>query len=155
MKNASIRPLRRDDLQRVGKIVEATDMFPADMLDGMTSPFFENPDSEQRWVVHDDAAIDGVAYYVPEQLTEGTWNLLLIAVDPASQSKGIGSALMGWVEAELGLRGQRLLLVETSGKAEFEKTRQFYDRLGYEREARIRDYYASGDDKIVFRRLLA
>jgi RimJ/RimL family protein N-acetyltransferase len=40
--------------------------------------------------------------------------------------------------------------VETSGLPEFEATRRFYERNGYVREARIRDFYRKGEDKIVF-----
>ena len=44
--------------------------------------------------------------------------------------------------------------VETSGTNEFTRTRNFYQLLGYENEARIRDYYDAGDDKVVFRKSL-
>lgn len=47
-------------------------------------------------------------------------------------------------------RGERILLVETSGLDEFERTRLFYDQCGYTREAVIRDFYRSGEDKVVF-----
>jgi ribosomal protein S18 acetylase RimI-like enzyme len=87
-------------------------------------------------------------------MTEGTWNLLLIAVHPERQGEGIGAALMTHAETILAAQGERVVLVETSGLPEFERTRGFYDRLGYEREARIRDYYRAGEDKIVFRKAL-
>jgi ribosomal protein S18 acetylase RimI-like enzyme len=52
----------------------------------------------------------------------------------------------------LTARGERLLLVETSGLASFERTRAFYRKCGYNEEARIRDFYKAGDDKIVYRK---
>jgi ribosomal protein S18 acetylase RimI-like enzyme len=55
----------------------------------------------------------------------------------------------------LAARGVRLLLVETSGLPAFEGTRGFYRARGYAEEARIRDFYQAGEDKIVFRKLLA
>jgi ribosomal protein S18 acetylase RimI-like enzyme len=58
------------------------------------------------------------------------------------------------VEAQLATEGVRILLVDTSGTAEFKRTRAFYDMLGYEREARIRDYWSEGDDKVTFRKSL-
>lgn len=155
MINSNIRPLWRDDLLRVGHLVDVNDMFPSAMLTEMTAPFFGGRLEEHRWLVCDNGDVDGVAYYVPEQLTEGTWNLLLIAVDPKLHGRGIGTYLMRFVEMELCSQGHRVLLVETSGKPEFERTRGFYDMLGYDREARIRDYYADGDDKIIFRKSLA
>jgi ribosomal protein S18 acetylase RimI-like enzyme len=58
------------------------------------------------------------------------------------------------VEDALQVSGQRVLLVETSGLPEFALTRKFYARCGYEEEARVRDYYAAGNDMVVFRKVL-
>lgn len=155
MKQIAIRPLTRGDLPRVAHLVDANAMFPSDMLEGMTAAYFDGDHDTQRWIVAErDGLVEGVAYTVPEPLTEGTWNVLLICVDPAAHGQGIGAALMGQVEARLRDEGARVLLVETSGTPGFERTRGFYDMLGYEREARIRDYYTAGDDKIIFRKSL-
>ncbi|MCK0128674.1 GNAT family N-acetyltransferase [Erythrobacter sp. F6033] len=153
MKNHNIRPLESRDLERARYLVGENEMFPPEMLEDMTAPFFEN-DPDQRWVVFDDGAVDGIAYYLPEQMAEGVWNLLMIAVDPKRHGQGLGTQLMRFVEAELAAAGNRILLVDTSGKDEFERTRSFYDMLGYDREACIRDYWTSGDDKVTFRKVL-
>ena len=47
-------------------------------------------------------------------------------------------------------RGGRLLLIETSSKPNYAPTIEFYKRNGYHLEARIRDYYRPGDDKLIF-----
>jgi hypothetical protein len=47
-----------------------------------------------------------------------------------------------------------MLLVETSRLPDFDHTRKFYIKCGYEEEARIRDFYATGDDKVVFHKVL-
>jgi len=155
MKHIVIRSLARGDLTRVAYLVDATDMFPSDMLEGMTAVYFAGDRETQRWIVAErDGSVEGVAYSVPEPLTEGTWNTLLICVDPAAHGQGIGTALMRHIEGELRGQGARVLLVETSGTPGFERTRGFYDMLGYDREARIRDYYTAGDDKIIFRKAL-
>lgn len=154
MINNLIRPLECRDLERVGYLVDINKMIPSDMLEDMTTPFFGGNNATHRWLVFDRNRVDGVAYYAPEQLTDGTWNLLLIAVDPKRHGEGIGSAIVKFVEAELAKDGQRILLVETSGTLRFERTRSFYKMLGYDCEARIRDYYAAGDDKVIFRKSL-
>lgn len=154
MDNCFIRPLVRDDLARVAYLVDANDMFPSELLDAMTAPFLDDESRMDRWLVFDREEVEGVAYCAPEPLTDGTWNLLLIAVDPVAHGKGIGTKLMHFVEAELTRDRVRVLLVETSGLPEFARTRGLYEGLGYEREARIRDYYAAGDDKVVFRKAL-
>ena len=152
MQTYLIRPLNRADLSRIAHIVDSTDMFPPEMLDEMTMPYFADPLGEQRWLVLETDSVIAVAYHVPEPLTDGCHNLLLIAVDPVAQGKGYGSVLMRKVEYDLARAGARILLVETSGKADFAMTRSFYAKLGYEAEAIIRDYYADGDDKVVFRK---
>ncbi len=150
MKNAFIRAMIRDDLTRVGELVDMNEMFPSEMLEDMTAPFFAGATDAHQWIVYDENGVDGVAYYVPEQLTEGTWNLLMIAIEKKSHGEGIGTKMMRYVEADLQQKSVRVLLVETSGVPEFERTRGFYDMLGYDREARIRDYYSAGDDKVIF-----
>jgi ribosomal protein S18 acetylase RimI-like enzyme len=55
----------------------------------------------------------------------------------------------------LAKRGERILLVETSGLESFEYVRAFYRRSGYNEEARIREFYKTGDDKIIFRKALS
>ena len=87
-------------------------------------------------------------------MTSGTVNLLLIAVHPTRQGSGVGTAIMTHVETELARSGGRVLLVETSSLPEFARTRQFYARLGYDEEARIREFYSAGEDKVIFRKAL-
>jgi len=71
-------------------------------------------------------------------------------VDPAAQGRGIGHALLAQVEAEAQARGGRLLLIETSGSSLYAPARRLYETGGYRCEAVIHDFYAPGDDLIVF-----
>lgn len=153
MHHDHIRALSRADLDRVAFLVDANAMFPSDMLSDMTAPFFGG-DASQRWLVFDDGQVDAVCHFVPEALADSVWNLLLIAVDPQRHGHGLGTRLMRAVEEQLADEDARLLLVDTSGKEDFRRTRDFYAMLGYEREARIRDYWAEGDDKVTFRKML-
>jgi len=72
-----------------------------------------------------------------------------LAVDPAAQGKGIGTTLVRAVERELRDRGARMLLVETSSRPDYSNTRAFYAHCGYTEAARIRDFYAPADDRIM------
>jgi ribosomal protein S18 acetylase RimI-like enzyme len=87
-------------------------------------------------------------------MTEGTWNLYLIAVHPDYQGQGLGTSMLHYIEQMLTARGERMLLVETSSLETFESTRKFYRQCGYDEEARIREFYQAGEDKIVFRKSL-
>lgn len=148
---ATIRPVTPDDVPALKALIDATWLFPADMLDDMLAPYFEQGSaSSQFWLTDDEDGPVAVAYYAPERKTEGTWNLYLIAVHPGRQGNGRGSALLHHVELVLAARGERVLLVETSGLPEFQRTREFYLGNGYVEEARIRDFYRAGEDKIIF-----
>jgi ribosomal protein S18 acetylase RimI-like enzyme len=65
-----------------------------------------------------------------------------------------GSALVNHVENALNERSVRLLIVETSGLPDFAGARSFYDKCGFTQEARIRNFFAAGDDKIVYTKSL-
>jgi ribosomal protein S18 acetylase RimI-like enzyme len=92
----------------------------------------------------------GYACFGPHSLTQGTYDLYWIVVDPAAQGRGIGHALLARVEAEVQARGGRLLLVETSGTPAYAPARRFYETSGYLCEAVVHDFYAPGDDLLIF-----
>ncbi len=94
--------------------------------------------------------IGGFACYGPTALTEGTYDLFWIAVDPDFRRQGLGRELMRWVEEEIIRLGGHLLVVETSGTADYAPTRDFYLSCGYQMEAVIRDFYRVGDDLVIF-----
>jgi GNAT superfamily N-acetyltransferase len=91
----------------------------------------------------------GYACFGPTPATDGTYDLYWLAVDPAAQGSGVGRSLVHWVESELTTRGARLLVVETSSRPDYAGTREFYARGGYRESARIRDFYAPADDRII------
>jgi hypothetical protein len=43
---------------------------------------------------------------------------------------------------------------ETSGRPQYEPTRAVYERLGFFREAHLKDFYAPGDDKVFYVKVL-
>ncbi len=143
------------DLPALRAVVDATALFPSELLDGMAADYLAGAGDDAWLTVDDGTGPAAVAYYGPEPMTEGTWNLRLIAVHPFRQGQGLGAALMTHVERALAARGARVLLVETSGAPGFARTRGFYRARGYDEEARIREFYQAGEDKVVFRKALA
>lgn len=149
-----IRAIAREDIPSLKTVIEANDLFPADMLDEMMAGYFKNENDNEFWFTYEDEKPVAIAYCAPEKMTEGTWNLYLIAVHPDWQGQGIGTSMMEYIEQTLSKQGERILLVETSGLASFEKTQRFYLKCGYEQEGRIREFYQAGEDKIIFRKSL-
>lgn len=147
---ACVRPTRSHDVPALRAVIDSTRLFPGEMLDDMIAPFLSGDQDSHCWLTLEDGDPIGIAYVVPERMTEGTWNLLLIAVRSDRQAAGLGGLLIETVERSLATAGHRVLLVETSGLPEYDRTRAFYDRRGYRREAVIRDFYQEGEDKVVF-----
>ena len=92
----------------------------------------------------------GYACWGPTPATDRTWDLYWIAVDTALQGAGIGTILLEEVERRLVGQHARMLIAETSSRSDYAATRGFYERRGYAEAARVRDFYASGDDRIIF-----
>jgi GNAT superfamily N-acetyltransferase len=155
-----VRPATADDTTALIAIANTIGFQPHELeqLRSMLADYFSgDSDSACFWVTDEDESNCpvGVAYCEPERMTNQTWNLQLIAIRPDHQGQGRGATLLHYVEQTLRLQGGRMLLVETSGLPEFDRTRAFYAKCGYEQEAQIRDFYAAGEDKIVFRKLLS
>ena len=147
----NIRTVEQRDLAFLQIVIDTTKLFPSELLEGMLEDYFTNPSSHDIWLTTEfNQAPIAVAYCAPERLTEGTYNLYLIAVHKDFQDKGIGAAIMLHLEHLLRERSVRILLVETSGLPEFEPTRAFYDKCLYTREAVIRDFYKESEDKVIF-----
>lgn len=85
----------------------------------------------------------------PTPCTLGTYDLYWMAVDPALQGGGIGTALLVEMERRLD-RVARLIVVETAGRQDYGSTRAFYQSRGYRATAVIPDFYAPGDDQVVY-----
>ena len=103
----------------------------------------------------DDSRAWGYACFGPHPLTQGTYDLYWIAVDTVAQEHGIGHALLARVEAEVQNRDGRLLLMETSDTPAYAAARRLYETSGYRCEARVPDFYAAGDDLLIYVKRIA
>jgi ribosomal protein S18 acetylase RimI-like enzyme len=153
-----IRLTTPDDTTGLITLAAASGLFDPNQTDDLAKMldkhFSDRDETQDIWLTDYDNEPVGIAYIAPERMTEGTWNLYLIAVHPDRQKQGRGKALLSHVEQMLIERGERILLVETAGTDDFEYVREFYRQNCYEEEARIREFYAAGIDKIVFRKAL-
>ncbi len=97
----------------------------------------------------------GYGCFGPIPLTSHRFDIYWLAVAKAWQDQGIGRQLLSRMEQMIrGAKGG-IIYIETAGRPLYEPTRQFYLRQGYLEVARIPDYYADGDDRIVFMKKLS
>jgi ribosomal protein S18 acetylase RimI-like enzyme len=154
MRKSVITSTTKDDIPALQIVLDRTELFPGHMLPEMLATALAG-ETEAFWLTcHIDGSPVGFCYTVPEKLTDGTWNMLALAVHPDLQGSGLGTALVQAAEQRLRSLGQRILLVDTSSSDAFTLTRKFYARNGYEEEARIRDFWSAGDHKVIFRKAL-
>jgi ribosomal protein S18 acetylase RimI-like enzyme len=101
-------------------------------------------------VARDERDLLGFACYGPRPLTIGTFDLYWIVVAPRLGQRGIGTILLERVTHDVRTAGGRLLVAETSGLPAYLPAREFYDRHRFMRVASIADFYAPGDDLVLF-----
>jgi len=105
-------------------------------------------------IAGEDADMAGYICYGPTPCTEGTWDMYWQAVAGEKRGKGIGTALSEKAESDIIKADGRLIMIETSSTPLYENTRRFHLARGYEVIARIPDFYAPGDDKLVLQKRL-
>ena len=154
-----VRPGTIDDRDDIVATVVAAGMFTPDDV-GVVAELLAahlggaDHDDDRCLVIERAGRAVAVAYAEARPAADRVWDLTMIGVRPEHQHGGDGTALIGAIEQDLARAGQRLMVVETSALAEYDGARAFYRARGYDEEARIRDYWADGDDLIVFRKRL-
>jgi len=94
--------------------------------------------------------ITGFVCFGRSPLTDATFDLFWIAVDPRHERNGVGSALLGAAEHRMRARRGRMVVIETSGAVHYRRQRAFYRKHGYRRVARIPDYFGPGEARIIY-----
>jgi ribosomal protein S18 acetylase RimI-like enzyme len=92
----------------------------------------------------------GYSCYGPVPLTLNSYDIYWMAVRKESQGRGIGDILLTRSEAAIGELGGRRIYIETSSQVKYRGTRRFYEHHGYRSEAKLREYYAPGDHKVIY-----
>jgi GNAT superfamily N-acetyltransferase len=148
--------MKKSDKPAVMDILRRSGMFNPEetaVAEEQIDIVFDQPQQKDYHEVileEDDGRVAGWMSWGPTPMTEGTYDLYWIAVDPDRQGRGLGKVLVGWLEDLVRRERGRLILIETASQATYESTRQFYLRQDYREAARIADYYKPGDDRIIY-----
>lgn len=151
-----IRPMERRDKDPVMALVRATGFFTESevgVAEELIDLYLDEPEQEDyRVVVVEDekGRTAGYLTWGPTPLAEGVYDLYWMAVAPGEQGKGLGRALVRWLEKQIGEIGGRMIVIETSSQPKYKPTRAFYEGLGYKETARLPDFYKPGDDRIIY-----
>jgi ribosomal protein S18 acetylase RimI-like enzyme len=151
--SSSLRPVGRAHRARLERLTRDTGLFREGEVATAVELLDESLGGDEDYQflgAFDDEQLVGYACWGHTPGTEGTSDLYWIVVDRQRQGHGIGSELLGEVERRLTADGRRLVVVETSSRADYAPTRGFYEARGYRRAATIPAYYAAGDDLVIF-----
>jgi GNAT superfamily N-acetyltransferase len=148
----SLRNLTAADRGRIEEISRAVGLFREDEIPVALEVFDGSVAGSADYLAlgaEHDGRLAGWICWGPTPCTLGTYDLYWMAVDPALHGAGIGTALVHAMEDRLA-GVARLIVVETAGRPDYAPTRTFYEQRGYHATARIPDFYATGDDQVVF-----
>jgi GNAT superfamily N-acetyltransferase len=153
------RPVQPADTPALLAMTAATNVFKpmeVDTLKDVLDDYHahEAAEGHRCFVLEQQGELVGFEYHAAEPMTDGTWALWWIVVKPHTQGRGLGARLLKHAEDDARTHGARVFFIETSGLPQYEPTRRFYLKYDYEQEARLRDFYAAGDDQVIFRKAL-
>jgi len=143
------------DRNTVRSIVERTGFFRSDEVDIAVELVDERLSrgeaSGYRFLFAElGSEVAGYACFGEIACTIGSFDLFWIAVDPQFQRRGVGQKLLREVETRITAVDGRRIYIDTSGKHQYEPTRSFYEAGGFRCEARLSDFYAPGDDRVIY-----
>lgn len=160
---AEVRP---EDRERVGEIVRSTGFFSEEevaiAVELVDLHLEKGEASGYLFLFAEPAAspgeVLGYTCYGPIPGTRASWDLYWIAVAEGARSRGLGRQLLRATEAGIlargGCQGGARLYAETSSRAQYAPTQQFYLRTGFHQAALLEDFYAPGDGKLTYAKIL-
>lgn len=144
-----------EDVGRVRSLVASTGYFNAAEVEIAAELVTERLTKGIRSGYHFVLAERGarlVAYacYGPIDGTRNSFDLYWIAVSPEEQGKGLGAQVYRRASAAMRKAGAMRVYADTSSSDRYASTRHFYQRMGFTEHARLPDFYAPGDGKVIY-----
>jgi D-alanine-D-alanine ligase len=150
-----IRFSEHRDIKAILKFLDDTKFFRQEEMliaeEVITDAALKGPGGHYKsYVLEQQGTAVGWVCWGPTPCTVGSFDIYWLGVAPACQGQGLGRKLMDFAEEQIRTGGGRLYIVETSGRESYLPTRAFYERIGYTIAAVVKDFYAPGDDKIIY-----
>ena len=142
------------DCDLIVSILESTGFFYPEEVDialELINEKINYPESSYQFIFaeYEDNVIGYICFgKIP--LTKASYDVYWIAVHPRFQGKGIGYSLLYRAEEAIKRQNGKNFYIETSGRKLYKPTHSFYLNAGYSIIAVFKDFYADGDDKLVF-----
>jgi ribosomal protein S18 acetylase RimI-like enzyme len=151
--------IQSSDLGVILNIVQSSGFFSTaevEMACELATDRLENGQrsSYQFLFAEKDGDVVGYTCYGLIPATVASYDLYWIAVSETSRGKKMGKILLQKTEEIIRGMGGICLYAETSSRAQYASTQKFYQNCGYIAEAVLKDFYAPGDSKIIYSKVL-
>ena len=148
-----------EDADRVRRLVEVTGFFSPEEValaeELVKEALDKGDDSGYRFLFCEQyGRLVGYACFGPVPCTTASYDVYWIAVHPDVQRKGVGRLLLEKVEQRVKDAGGTRIYVDTSQRVQYASTRAFYESIGYRLEGVMTDFYAPGEGKAVYCKVL-
>lgn len=108
-----------------------------------------------HWMkLYEEDKLVAFANYVRNSFSVHSWDLYWLAVHQNSRHRKLGSVLIKEVENDVRMSGGKILWLDTSGRPLYASTEDFYRKNGYSLQASLKDFYAPGDPKQIYSKVL-
>ncbi len=147
------------DLENVRAITESTGFFYKEEVDTAVELVEDRLTKGPRCGYHflfaeQDGRTVGYTSFGPITCTRESFDLYWICVAGDFRGRGLGSQLLEQSEEAIANLGGTRVYIETSGRPLYEPTRAFYLARGYTQIAELEDFYAPGDAKAMYLKIL-
>jgi GNAT superfamily N-acetyltransferase len=147
------------DLNTILKIVQSSGFFSAaevELACELAADRIEHgqQSSYQFLFAEDGGQVVGYTCYGLIPATAGSYDLYWIAISEALRGAGLGKILLKKTEELILNIAGKHVYAETSSRVQYAPTQHFYESCGYKPEAVLTDFYAPGDSKIIYSKIL-
>jgi D-alanine-D-alanine ligase-like ATP-grasp enzyme/ribosomal protein S18 acetylase RimI-like enzyme len=149
----------REDCEIVRQIVSATGLFRLGEIDvavELVQARLEKGAASGYEFVFAEQGGEVVGYicFGRNAITVSSFDVYWIAVEPSQQGQGIGQLLLEEAERQISAAGGTRIYIETSHRSDYQATRGFYENCGYSLAAVLDDFYAPGDGKATYLKVI-
>lgn len=152
----TFRPLRPEDVAPARLALETSGAFNGeeiavaiDMISAGLAGHYE------LLAIEGEGEFAGYACFGRAALSQGGWYLYWICVGTKFRNRGLGRKLEAALARRVANLGGSMIVVETSGREDYAHVRRFYEGAGYSVSGRLPDFYAKGDDCVIYSRRIA
>jgi GNAT superfamily N-acetyltransferase len=145
----------KKDISRVMEIVESTRFFydhEVEVAAELVAERLAHGESTGYFFVFAEENGITIAYscYGPISMSKTCFDLYWIVTHNDYRGKGVGRKLLEETYRHAKEMGCKIIIAETSGLEHYAPTRAFYISNNFVNEARIKDFYDEGDDKLFY-----